>query len=204
MITLLDDAESTVIIKKSRFIGYACRISNEEQAQKFLTRRKKKYYDASHNCFAYVLESGVMRCSDDGEPQSTAGLPILEVVKRQRLVDVLIVVTRYFGGTLLGTGGLIRAYTKSASSCIDAAQKAEIIACSVFECTFSYNTWAKAQMLLEDNGFMLDDIEYTDSVRANISAVFGEESVLEKLVTSVSLGKAVLVPLGEKRIERKI
>ena len=204
MITIAGEFETTTIIKKSRFIGYACAVNNEAHAQEILSARKKQHYDASHNCFAYVLQSGVMRYSDDGEPQGTAGLPMLDVIKKKGLENVLVVSTRYFGGTLLGTGGLVRAYSKSASSALDAAQRVEVITCSVFETTFSYTAWSKAARRLEDGGFMIGSIDFTDTVHVSLSALPGEESALEKLVTGVSLGKSALSPQGTQAIERKI
>jgi uncharacterized YigZ family protein len=204
MITITGEFETTTIIKKSRFIGYACAVIDEAHAQEILSARKKQHYDASHNCFAYVLSGGVMRYSDDGEPQGTAGLPMLDVIKKNGLSDVLVVSTRYFGGTLLGAGGLIRAYSNSASSALLAAQRIEVITCNVFETTFSYATWSKAQKLLEERGFMLGSVDFTDTVRASLLALPGEESALDKLVTSVSLGKSVLTPQGVQRKERKL
>lgn len=204
MITIAGSAEQTTIIKKSRFIGYACHVNDEPHAKQVLAARKKNHYDASHNCFAYVLSDGVMRYSDDGEPQGTAGLPMLDVIKKQGLKDVLVVTTRYFGGTLLGAGGLVRAYSKSASSALSAARKIEVITCKVFETTFSYAAWSKAQMLLVDSGFMIGDVDFSDTVRALLSALPGSEPALQKLVTSVSLGKSVLSPQGVQKIERKV
>ena len=204
MITIAGAAVLTTIVKKSRFIGYACRIGDESHAQEVLAARKKKHYDASHNCFAYILENGVMRYSDDNEPQGTAGLPMLEVLKRNGLSDVLIVSTRYFGGTLLGAGGLVRAYSKSASGALAAAQRIEVITCNVFETTFSYAAWSKAQLPLEDSGFTIVSVDFSDTVRASLCAMPGELAALDKLVTSVSLGKSVLTPRGVQKIERKI
>jgi len=204
MITISGKAETTTIIKKSKFICLACRVNDESDAQAVISARKKQHYDASHNCFAYVLAGGVMRYSDDGEPQGTAGLPMLEVIKRNELSDVLAVTTRYFGGTLLGAGGLVRAYAGSVASIIEAAQKVQVTTCEVFESVFSYNTWSKAQKLLEDGGFMIGSTDFCDTVRTHLSAMPGCESALEKLVTSVSLGKSVLTPQGTQKIERKI
>ncbi len=188
--------DSTLVIKKSKFLGICCRVENEEQAQEIIAQRKKQHYDASHNCFAYVLENGVMRYSDDSEPQGTAGLPMLDVIRKNGLSNVIVITTRYFGGTLLGAGGLVRAYTKSAADCIESAVKVEIISCSTFECSFDYNAWAKAEKPLQDAGFIVHDVSFTDKVTVKISTHPGTEQALEKLVAGLSLGKAVLVPTG--------
>ncbi|MBT3319581.1 MAG: YigZ family protein [Clostridia bacterium] len=204
MITIVGEVETTTVIKKSRFIGFACAVNDEAHAQEIISARKKQHYDASHNCFAFVLENGVMRYSDDGEPQGTAGLPMLDVIRKKGLTDVLVVSTRYFGGTLLGAGGLVRAYTGSAASALDVAQKIEVITCNVFKTTFSYTDWSKAQKRLEERGFMVGNLDFSDTVQASLSAMPGSESELEKLVTSVSLGKSTLSPQGTQKIERKI
>lgn len=204
MITIAGSAETTMTIKKSRFIGFACRAQDEQKAQEALSARKKAHYDASHNCYAYIHENGVMRYSDDGEPQGTAGLPMLDVIRKNGLTNVLVVSTRYFGGTLLGSGGLVRAYTSSASEAIAAAQKVEVITCNVFETVFSYPDWSKAAGLLEDAGFTVTDTDFSDTVRAAISALPGSESKLVELVTSVTLGQSSLSPQSTHIIERKI
>lgn len=204
MITIQNTSESTVVIKKSRFLGFAFRIQDEQHAQNILDQHKKQYHDARHNCFAYVLESGVMRYSDDGEPQGTAGIPILEVLKRSGLINVLIICTRYFGGILLGAGGLVRAYTQSASDTLDAAQKVQIILCSVYTCSFSYNTWAKAQKRLLDAGYMLDDVAYSDNVTATVAAIDGTQQKLSELITNLSSGQSGLYSVGKRNIEKPI
>jgi uncharacterized YigZ family protein len=113
--------EAELVEKRSRFLGHVRHVENEEQAKAFVTQVKKEHYDARHNCWCYILRDGVERYSDDGEPQGTAGIPMLEMLRREGITDVVCVVTRYFGGVLLGTGGLLRAYTKSAKDALDAA-----------------------------------------------------------------------------------
>lgn len=107
--------------KRSRFLGHVRGVDSEEQARDFIAAMKKEYYDARHNCWCYILRDGPERYSDDGEPQGTAGIPMLEVFRREGMSNLVCVVTRYFGGVLLGTGGLLRAYTKSAKDALDAA-----------------------------------------------------------------------------------
>ena len=113
--------ESEYVEKRSQFLGHVRAVSSEEEAKAFIAEMKKKYYDARHNCSCYILRGGVERYSDDGEPQGTAGLPMLEVFRREGVTDRVCVVTRYFGGVLLGAGGLFRAYTKAAKDALDAA-----------------------------------------------------------------------------------
>ena len=126
--TLLQEASDEVIINKSRFIGYAAPVKTVEEALSFLDRIRTKHKDATHNCYAYIIGSnmGIMRYSDDGEPGGTAGLPIIEVLKARGVTNCCVVVTRYFGGTLLGTGGLVRAYQSSASEVVNASNLVEV------------------------------------------------------------------------------
>ncbi len=201
MITLRGRTETTVVIKKSRFIGLACRIPDEAAAQLVLDERKKQHRDARHNCFAYLLENGVMRYSDDGEPQGTAGLPMLEVLKRSGLTDVLIVCTRYFGGTLLGAPGLVRAYTQSATETLEAAPRVRLVPCSVFGCTFDFAAWARVQIPLAQAGFITDDISYADAVRVRFLIREGEESRFLEQVRNLTLGQAVPELLDERLME---
>lgn len=201
MITIKGSPETRIIIKKSKFLGIACRIDNEQDAQRVLEKRKKQHYDARHHCFAYVLENGVMRYSDDGEPQGTAGLPMLEVIKKSGFSDVLIISTRYFGGTLLGTGGLVRAYTRSAVETLEAAQKVELVPCNIFSCTFSYNAWAKAEKQLLDAGYLLDDVQYSSDVYAKICVIDGHEDAFNHHITNLSLGQITPIHIGQKQTE---
>lgn len=201
MITIKDKIETSFTVKKSRFIGLAVRIEDELQAVGEIEQRKKQHYDASHNCWAYVLKSGAMRYSDDGEPQGTAGLPILDVIKKSGLSDVLVISTRYFGGTLLGAGGLVRAYTQSAADTLGAAQKVKLVPCSIFKCVFSYETWSKAENALKNAGHTFENIEFTNDVTAAVCVIGGREDSFLKQVTSLSLGKVTPVLSGEKLLE---
>jgi len=204
MITISGSAESSAVIKKSKFFGFAHRVDSEAQAQTILEQHRKKHHDATHNCFAYVLQSGEMRYSDDGEPQGTAGLPMLDVIRKGGLTDVLVISTRYFGGTLLGAGGLVRAYTQSAADALAAAQKVQVIACSVLICTFSYHDWALAEKKLTDAGFMIDSVDYAGDVSVTIAALPGAEDELQTLVTNISQGKTAPAPQGTRNIERPV
>ena len=117
------ESEATFVEKRSEFIGHVWRVESEEEARAHIEATKKKHYDARHNCWCYIIRGGAVRYSDDGEPQGTAGVPMLEVFQRQGVTNFVCVVTRYFGGILLGAGGLVRAYTKGAKIAVDAAGK---------------------------------------------------------------------------------
>ena len=118
--------ESEYVEKRSRFLGHVRPVETEDEARAFVAEMKKKYYDARHNCWCYLLKDGPERYSDDGEPQGTAGIPMLEVFRREGVTNLVCVVTRYFGGVLLGTGGLFRAYTKSARDALEAAGRSAV------------------------------------------------------------------------------
>lgn len=133
--------ENTTIIQKSRFIAEAYRVNSLEEIDEILGLIRKKYYDATHHCFAYRLDSSIQKMSDDGEPAKTAGAPILDVILKQNLTNILIVVTRYFGGILLGAGGLVRAYSGAASSVLENAIKYKLEEQNKFLITCSYSSY---------------------------------------------------------------
>lgn len=152
-------AEASFTEKKSEFIGYAARVETEEAAKSFIERIRRKHSDATHNCYAYLLkDSGLSRFSDDGEPGGTAGMPILEVVKREGVCDVCIVVTRYFGGILLGAGGLVRAYAKGAKMALDAAGTATFVPYTAFTTQVDYAGYEKVMHELAKYGVVCDGI----------------------------------------------
>lgn len=150
--------------KRSRFIGYASSVSCEEEARAFIQKIKSKHYDARHNCSAYILRNGTMRYSDDGEPQGTAGIPMLEVLKKSGLVDVVVVVTRYFGGILLGAGGLVRAYSAACAGAIDNAKKADYQKCNVFLLESEYPLYDKLTRFLSDKGVKTTNTDFNDKI----------------------------------------
>ncbi len=201
MITIKASVETEIIIKKSRFLGLAVRVDSEEAAQHVLEQRRKQHYDARHHCFAYVLENGVMRYSDDGEPQGTAGVPMFEVLKKSGLTDIVVVSTRYFGGTLLGAGGLVRAYTQSAAGTLAAAQRIRCVTCSVFQCRFDFSTWARAEKALAATGFVPIEVQYADAVTADFSVFPDDEEKFTQNVTNLTQGRTTPVPLGTRVVE---
>jgi uncharacterized YigZ family protein len=201
MVTIKGVAETELIVKKSRFLGLACRIGSEAEAQRCLDERRKQHRDARHHCFAYTMENGIMRCSDDGEPQGTAGQPMLEVLKRSGLTDVLVVSTRYFGGILLGAPGLVRAYTQSASDTLQAAPKVTLIPCSVYLCTFDFPVWARVQKALTQAGYIVDDISYTDTVGVRFLIHEGMEDRFLNQIKNLTLGQTVPELAGSHMME---
>lgn len=203
MMTVRGRTETALIIKKSRFIGLVCHISDEQDVLQALEERKKQHRDARHHCFAYLLENGAMRCSDDGEPQGTAGLPMLEALKRSGLTDVLIICTRYFGGTLLGAPGLVRAYSQSAADTLQAAPRVMLIPCSVYQCTFEFPVWARVQTALSQ-AWIVEDISYTDSVGVRFLIKEGGEALFLSQIKNLTLGQTVPELTGSHKMECSI
>lgn len=150
--------------KRSVFIGYVMPVTSEEEARAYIQKIKAKHHDARHNCSAFLLRNGCMRYSDDGEPQGTAGIPILEVIKKSGLVDIVVVVTRYFGGILLGAGGLVRAYSSAAAGAITNAIKACYQKCTLFEIAVDYSTYDKLTRHLANYGVRIADTLYGENI----------------------------------------
>ncbi len=163
--TVLKEASDSFVEKKSKFIGHCKPISNEEEALSFIKEKKSKYWDATHNVYAYILrENGIMRYSDDGEPQGTAGVPVLEAMRKSGITDAVVVVTRYFGGTLLGAGGLVRAYSHASSIALSAAEPVTMTYCVEYKARIDYSYFTKAQSLIQDNNGVITNTEYDDQV----------------------------------------
>lgn len=167
-VTIAERAEDDFFERKSQFIGYIAPITSEEEALAFLAEIRGKHRDARHNCFAYVLKNGVKRASDDGEPQGTAGVPILEVVEREGITDVIVVVTRYFGGILLGAGGLVRAYAHAAKLAVDAAQRKVMSPAVLLQINMDYNQYGRINNVLAKYTCIVQDTQFTDSVTMQI------------------------------------
>jgi uncharacterized YigZ family protein len=203
-VTISGSAETELVVKKSRFLGFACHVESEEEAQRVLEQRRRQHYDARHHCFAYVLKSGVIRYGDDGEPQGTAGLPMLEVLKKTGLTDVIVVSTRYFGGTLLGAGGLLRAYTQNAADTLAAVKRVRREECAVFQCRFSFSAWARAEKALASLGFSPGGVRYTDMVTAEYCVRPGEEEKYCQAISDITQGKVSAVLLGVRMVEMEI
>ncbi|MBQ3038410.1 MAG: YigZ family protein, partial [Clostridia bacterium] len=154
-----------MVEKKSKFIASVCPCETEEEALDFLKKIKSKYPDATHNVYAYVIdENNIFRYSDDGEPQGTAGMPVLDTIRKEGIVDVCVVVTRYFGGTLLGTGGLVHAYGASASLGLNEAKIVTRALCNVVSVKVDYTMVGKLQHKIACDNLILDNTDYADDV----------------------------------------
>jgi len=193
-ITVRDFGEDSFEEKKSEFIGYAKRVNSEEEAREFINEIKGKHKQARHNCFAYSLgeNMGIQRYSDDGEPQGTAGIPILEVIKKRGITDCAVVVTRYFGGILLGAGGLTRAYTKGASIAINAAGVVEKVQGVKLSITIDYDLLGKVQHLCALSLLHIEDSIYSDNVQIFILAEVEKVSIIENEFVNATSGKVVI------------
>lgn len=192
--TVRNYGEDRFIEKKSEFIGYAKRCENEEEAKAFINEIKAMHKQATHNCYAYVIgeNMGIQRYSDDGEPQGTAGIPILEVMKKSNVTDCAIVVTRYYGGILLGAGGLTRAYTKGASIAIKAAKVVEKVKGQKLLFTMEYDMLGKIQYIFNEKNWHIEDIEYTDKVVLSTISEVSIVEEIEKEITEASSGKILI------------
>ena len=163
-----DFGEDEFIEKKSRFIGRVWPVESEEEALSKIQEMKKQHYDATHNCWAYIIKDGLMRFSDDGEPGGTAGNPMMQVLQREQIYNVVCVVTRYFGGILLGAGGLVRAYTKGAKIAIDAAGKSMKRVWSVLYVPCPYSFYERVKLEVAAFGGIIRNTEFTSEVELEI------------------------------------
>ena len=198
-ITIKEQSSFEYEDRKSVFIGEAMPVSTEAEALAFIERAKKKYSDARHHVYAYVLrENSIMRFSDDREPQGTAGMPVLDAIRKNNCTDAVIVVTRYFGGTLLGTGGLVRAYTAAAIGALEAATVIRYDIYSEISFSVSYSDYGRIGNLLSETGFRTDDTNFETDV--NIKGRLLKENVekFEKQLTEITSGRSTLSVLGEK------
>lgn len=192
------EAHAEFVERKSRFIGHIFPVETEEEALAALKSMREKYWNATHNVYAYIIKDGAMRYSDDSEPQGTAGMPVLEVLRREGLYNVLCVVTRYFGGILLGAGGLVRAYTKSAKIAVDAAGISQKRVWQTVLVPCSYNLFERLRTEVTDCGGMVQDVEYGADV--TIHAILPQTATEHFLarVVDVSNGRAEAVVLDSQ------
>lgn len=174
-----NESIAEIIVKKSKFIATLYEANSKDEAEKILQNVRKKYFDAKHHCYAYIIEK-IEKCSDDGEPSGTAGAPLLALLKSANLKNVIIIVTRYFGGILLGTGGLVRAYTESAKNAIENAK----IVCKdygvQFEIEISYNNLKEIQFICKNLDISIIKIEYQENVKLLLESTFEAKKELEK------------------------
>lgn len=184
--------EDEIVEKKSRFIGQVFPVTTEEEANSLIEQIRKKYWDARHNCYAYILgEYGeITRCTDDGEPAGTAGRPILEVLQGEGIHNVLVIVTRYFGGTLLGTGGLVRAYSQAAKAGLAASQVLDKIRGYQLQIETDYNGIGKLQYITAQSGIPVIDTQYGETVTMVLAVPLEEADSLIKQITEATAGQA--------------
>ena len=180
--------EDEFIEKKSRFIGRVWLVETEEEALARIAEMKKQHYDATHNCWAYVIRDGAVRFSDDGEPGGTAGMPMVQVLQREGLYNIVCVVTRYFGGTLLGAGGLVRAYTKGAKIAVDAAGKSMKRVWSVIYLPCPYTFYERVKLEVEAFGGLIRDTQFGAEVELEILVAQGQTQPFLERITDMTSG----------------
>jgi len=183
--------------KRSRFLGHVRCIETEDEAKAFVAEMKKKYYDARHNCWCYIIRNGAERYSDDGEPQGTAGIPMLEVLRRQNMTNCVCVVTRYFGGVLLGAGGLLRAYTKSAGDALAAAGTSVVRPWSCMDVPCSYSGAERLKTECTAMGGNVEDVEYSSSVTLKVLIPAETEADFTARIFDISGGTVTPLRTGE-------
>ena len=197
--TIRNEAQDEFIERKSRFIGYAKPVKTQDDAIEFINNIKSKHWDATHNCYAYVLQEGqIRRYSDDGEPQGTAGVPMLQVLLKENLTDLCVVATRYFGGILLSAGGLVRAYSKSAKIAIDAAGAVVYTLCNTAQITCDYNQYGKVNSLIPQNGGRIIDTKFEADVCITIVIPPDNIRALDKDLAETTAGQCKTIITGEK------
>ena len=176
--------------KKSKFIGYAKPVSTQDEAVEFINTIKSKHWDATHNVYAYVLrENNTQRYSDDGEPSGTAGVPVLDVILKENVTDVCVVATRYFGGALLGAGGLVRAYSHTSKIALDAAHIITMANCQIYSVIVDYSFYDRLNVLLSDFGANVIKSDFSASVSVEFSIKEDASELLKDKLTDISNGK---------------
>ena len=192
------EGQAELTEKRSRFIGRVRPVETEEEARAFLEEVRRLHRDARHNCWCYLLKDGTVRASDDGEPQGTAGQPMLELFQRERLTNLCCVVTRYFGGVLLGTGGLLRAYTGAAREALDAAGVSVVRRWTAAEVSCPYSLYERLKLEAESLGGAVEDTEFTAAVRLLVLLPEGREEDFSARVTELTSGTCEASVLGEQ------
>lgn len=190
--TIHDRAEDEFTERKSRFIGFIAPVETEQQAFDFINEIKQKHRDATHNTYAYLLKNGVKRYSDDGEPQGTAGVPMLDCLEKEGLTDVAVVVTRYFGGILLGAGGLVRAYSHGAKIAVDAAQRKLMTTCVLLNMDLDYSFYGKINYILPNYICRVESSDF--GVTVNLKVLFKADQCERFIKEVTELSAALVVP----------
>lgn len=197
--TVEKEACDEFIEKKSKFIGYVKPVKTVQEATDFINSIKSKHWDATHNVSAFVLrENNIQRSSDDGEPSGTAGVPVLDVLLKEGLYDVCVVVTRYFGGILLGAGGLVRAYSHGSKLAVNAGNIITMAPCKLLSVTVDYSFYDRLLLMLNDIGANVEDSIFADSVTVNFSLKSDLAEKFSNMLTEQSNGRYSVKELGEK------
>lgn len=197
--TVSKESSDEFIEKKSRFIGYIKPVTTQTEAVAFINEIKAKHWDATHNVYAYVLRDGqTRRYSDDGEPQGTAGIPVLDVLLKEGLTDCVVVATRYFGGTLLGTGGLVRAYSHTAKIAVEAGEIIMMKLCKVLRVCCDYNFYGRLNSLIPELGGVIEDTDFADIVTVTFKMPVDNVAEFDKKLVDLSFGKFKSEEIGEE------
>lgn len=193
-----------IVIQKSRFIASVDRAENEETAQHFIENMKKEHHGANHNCSAYIIgtHDEIQKANDDGEPSGTAGIPMLEVLKKRQLKDTVVVVTRYFGGTKLGAGGLIRAYGSAVTAGLDTAGIVRCERMSIIALTFDYTWLGKLENELRNASYIMKDIRYLEQVEMDVYVPEEKTTIFTEWVANLTNGHAVMSERGKTYLEK--
>lgn len=202
--TVKFNTKDEFVEKRSRFIGYCKPVTTEQEAIDFINKIKKEHWDATHNVYAYSLREGqIKRYSDDGEPSGTAGMPALDVILKNDVVDVVVVVTRYFGGVLLGTGGLVRAYAKGCKVALEAANIVTMELCSKCKISCSYNQYGKINTLVMQKGGYVDNCDFADNVIIDFHMPVDLVNSLNKSLADATAGEITVEIIGENYYEKE-
>lgn len=201
--TVKQQGEDEIVIQKSRFIGYVRRVETEDEAQDFIQEIKKKHHDATHNCSCYIIgeHDQIQKANDDGEPSGTAGVPMLEVLKKQQLKDTAVVVTRYFGGIKLGAGGLIRAYGNTTSQAIKTTGIVKRQLMQGYSVTVDYGLLGKLENVLRNSEHILEKINYQENVEFIIYVQSGKEQAFEEWIIDLTSDQATIAKIDLKYLE---
>lgn len=202
--TVAEESQTLTIEKKSKFISSVMPVDNEEDAIAYLNSIRSKYPDATHNVYAYVIdENNIFRYSDDGEPSGTAGMPVLDTIRKAGIVDVVVVITRYFGGTLLGTGGLVHAYGASAKKGLIESKIVTRTLCDIVEVKVDYTLVGKLQYTIASDGYLLEDTIYGDDVTFKICSPLDKTQQLIAKITDLTSGRAVCSLTNKKYVDEE-
>ena len=198
------ESSDEFIEQRSKFIGYVKPVQNEQQALDFINEKRQKHWDATHNVYAYVLRDGnIQRYSDDGEPHGTAGVPTLDVIVKSGVTDVVVVVTRYFGGILLGAGGLVRAYTKGAKIALEAGNIITMESCHTAVLQCDYNQYGKISGLIPSNNGVIDNTNFTDKVEIEYHISPENFTKFQKQLADMTCGSVETEMIDEKFFKMK-